>query len=268
MSEAPLELRKFTQIGYNINQMKILAGKNVLVVDDEEALREILRDELENLGALVVEAENGLVALEKLKSQQFDAIVSDIRMPKCDGVELLDRVRGLYPTLPIMLFVTGFSDLSIEDAYNKGAAALFSKPFDVNAIAQSIQRLCTDQSTRWTRSTPRIEVAVRIQIKVPGIAQAIEAHLINIGQGGMFVRLEQDIPSVTKVIDFLIQGSSEGFPNKLEGQAVIRWNRTALGPKGEPMGFGAEFTNLSTETSEFVIEYLAKNHPIAYIPKK
>jgi CheY-like chemotaxis protein len=104
-------------------------GKKILVVDDEPDLREITAFEFEHKGAQVVTAEGGYEALEIVKTGGIDLIVSDVRMPEGSGEELLDSLNGenLLGSSPIIL-VTGFADISREEALRKGALELFYKP--------------------------------------------------------------------------------------------------------------------------------------------
>src|SRR5262245_52565869 len=89
-----------------------LKGKRILIADDEKDLREILADELRYCGCEVAEAENGKTAYALLESQPFDLIISDIRMPGGDGIELLKAVRKRDPKLPPLVLISGYSDIT------------------------------------------------------------------------------------------------------------------------------------------------------------
>ncbi|NDG86173.1 MAG: response regulator, partial [Proteobacteria bacterium] len=97
--------------------MDVLQDKSVLVVDDEPMLREILRDVLEFEGARVCEAAHAKDALARLSQEPVDAVISDIRMPGGDGFELLAGIRDRDTGMPVVLMITGFSDISAELAY-------------------------------------------------------------------------------------------------------------------------------------------------------
>lgn len=114
-----------------------LKGKKALIVDDEELIREIFLRELEDLGVHVTEAENGTVAFEKIKSENFDFIISDVRMPGGSGKDLLKNIHenGLDV---FIIMVTGFSDLSEDDAIKMGAKKIFEKPFRIDNIFEFI----------------------------------------------------------------------------------------------------------------------------------
>ena len=118
--------------------MSLLGSKTVLVVDDEPMLREILRDVFELEGATVFEASNGTEAFALLQQQPVHVVVSDIRMPGGDGIELLRNLRKLERNTPVVLLITGFSDLSTDAAYDIGADAILSKPFDVSELLERV----------------------------------------------------------------------------------------------------------------------------------
>lgn len=118
--------------------MGILENKKILIVDDEKDIRSVLKDEFELEDATVIEAENGLMALEVLKNNQIDFIVSDVKMPIMGGDRLLDEVRKLNPLLPKVILVTGFADLTESDAIRRGAEKMFHKPFDPVLISTYI----------------------------------------------------------------------------------------------------------------------------------
>ncbi len=115
-----------------------LENKMILVVDDEKDIRSVLKDEFELEDARVIEAENGEMALAALKGNHIDFIVSDVKMPIMGGDRLLDEVRKLNPTLPKVILVTGFADLTEADAVRRGAEKMFHKPFDPVLISSYI----------------------------------------------------------------------------------------------------------------------------------
>lgn len=112
---------------------------NLLVIDDEEDLRSILSFVLANAGYNVFEATNGQEGLEVAEKNKIHAIISDIRMPKLDGVELLKKIREKNPKVPVIFLVTGFADISADEAIKLGADGFLSKPYDINMLTQDIE---------------------------------------------------------------------------------------------------------------------------------
>jgi DNA-binding NtrC family response regulator len=106
----------------------------ILVVDDEAAIRETLKDilEYENFGVTL--AEDGMKALQLLQKKEFDAVLCDVKMPGIDGMELLDRAMALNPDVPfIMISGHGTVDMAIEST-KKGAYDFITKPPDLNRL--------------------------------------------------------------------------------------------------------------------------------------
>lgn len=113
---------------------------HVLVVDDEEILRDSMAFALEQEGFNVKQASCGNDAWEIVKNgAQIDLIVSDVRMHNGNGIELLVRVKKMADHVPIVLLVTGFSDISDTDAIDKGARAVLKKPFKPTDLISEVK---------------------------------------------------------------------------------------------------------------------------------
>lgn len=118
--------------------MSPLNNKTILIVEDEDDLREGLRFELELSGAQVIDTNGGWKAIEILKSNSVDLVLSDIRMPEGDGIELLEKSKTLNTPHPLFILITGFSDFSTKDTSSNNVAAVIAKPFDPENLVQII----------------------------------------------------------------------------------------------------------------------------------
>lgn len=118
-----------------------LEGKKILIVDDEPSIRKMLRVEFEMEGSTnVSEAGNGSEALAVLSQSHFDVVVSDVKMPVMDGVELLEAILKKNSDLPkVVLLMTGFSDYSKDDLLKRGAMEVFAKPIDIPGMVKAIE---------------------------------------------------------------------------------------------------------------------------------
>lgn len=114
-----------------------LQGKTILVVDDEADIRELFKEELEDNGAKVFEADNGVAAYEVFQKGGVDAIISDIRMPGGDGVDLVKKVKADNTDVPIYL-ITGFADYTGNELKLLGVEAVVFKPFDIAEVIQMV----------------------------------------------------------------------------------------------------------------------------------
>lgn len=111
----------------------------ILVVDDELALAETLKDLLVFHGYKVEIATNGALAKDLLDKNNFDLVISDIRMPMMDGMQLLQHINHNHRGVPVIL-ISGFSDYDEKTASEKGARGLVSKPMDVENLIKLVKQ--------------------------------------------------------------------------------------------------------------------------------
>jgi len=112
----------------------------VVVADDEEIVLSLVRDTLEDEGHHVEAAANGPEALKLIEAAPADLIITDIRMPHMDGIELAARARELCPDI-VVIFMTGYADLnSAKDAIKQGAFEYILKPFELTEIRQAVAK--------------------------------------------------------------------------------------------------------------------------------
>ncbi len=111
----------------------------ILITDDEGSIRKTLREILEFEKYDVDEAADGLECLVKLKKSKYDVIVMDIKMPKMDGMEALERVQLLVPDTPVVMISGHASIDTAVDAVKKGAFDFISKPPDLNRLLITIR---------------------------------------------------------------------------------------------------------------------------------
>ena len=118
-----------------------LQTSQVLVVDDEEIARTNLEYILRKEGHQVSTAANGLEALEKVKAQEFDVVLTDLKMEKMDGLQLLESVKQIAPHTEIIM-VTGYATVSTAvDALKKGAAHYLSKPIKLDELRATVREI-------------------------------------------------------------------------------------------------------------------------------
>lgn len=101
---------------------------NLLIIDDEKDLAETIGDEAELEGYNVDIALDGDSAIKILQSKRIDLILSDVRMPNIDGYELLLQLKDNFDKLPLIVFMSGFSDYSDKKLLVEGATRVFKKP--------------------------------------------------------------------------------------------------------------------------------------------
>lgn len=117
--------------------------KTILVVDDSQSLRSLVKFVLENEGFRILLAENGKEALDKMTSEEIQLLVTDLHMPVMDGMELVKNVRGLkdYKYTPILILTTETNSQIKIKAKDLGATGWITKPFDNEKLIKVIKRV-------------------------------------------------------------------------------------------------------------------------------
>ena len=113
----------------------------ILIVEDEASIRRVLVKILseEDKTHEIYEAEDGLIALNKIKKENFDLVLCDIKMPKMDGIEVLEFAKKIKPEIPIVM-ISGHGDLDTAvDSMKKGAYDYISKPPDLNRLLNTVR---------------------------------------------------------------------------------------------------------------------------------
>jgi len=140
----------------------------ILIVDDESSIRRTLRDILEYEKYEVFEAVDGMDCLVKLKQGSYDIIVLDIKMPKMDGIEALERIQILAPDTPVIM-ISGHANIDTAvEAVKKGAFDFISKPPDLNRLLITIRNALDRFSLVTERKVLQRKVAAKKTIDMVG----------------------------------------------------------------------------------------------------
>ncbi|RMF61403.1 MAG: sigma-54-dependent Fis family transcriptional regulator [Calditrichaeota bacterium] len=125
----------------------------VMVVDDEENIREVLSSYLQSLGYEVETATDGQDALDKYQEGMYDLVISDLLMPSIDGLELLKKIRARDKNV-IFLMITGYPSIETAvEAIKKGAYDYITKPFHMDDVKLRIERAFEKKNLRERLST-------------------------------------------------------------------------------------------------------------------
>ena len=119
------------------------AGPTILIVDDDERLREYVRANLELEGCVVREAASAEEGLEALEEEPPDLVLLDVMMPRVDGWEMLRRVQERHGvgTIPVLMFSGKVDERAVAEARARGATGFVGKPFDPQQLIESARQL-------------------------------------------------------------------------------------------------------------------------------
>jgi len=112
----------------------------ILVVDDDNAHRTMLRTLIGGWGYAVVEADDGAAAIQKVQEQSYDLVLMDVRMVKVSGLEALDKIKAYNPAIPVIIMTAYSSVETAVDALKQGAHDYLTKPLDFEKLKITLQR--------------------------------------------------------------------------------------------------------------------------------
>jgi two-component system, LuxR family, response regulator FixJ len=146
----------------------------VYVIDDDEAMRDSLNFLLDSAGFQVTLFENALNFLEVLPSLDFGCVVSDVRMPGLDGIELLKRMKAAHSTFPIVI-MTGHGDIPLAvEAMKLGAVDFLEKPFEDDRLIGMIEQAIRQGEPAARSEAINLDIAARIATLSPRERQVMD----------------------------------------------------------------------------------------------
>ncbi|WP_276481760.1 sigma-54-dependent transcriptional regulator [Paraflavitalea pollutisoli] len=188
---------------------------NILIIDDEKAIRKTLSEILSYEGYKIDEAGDGEEGLKKFKEKSYDVVLCDIKMPKLDGIEFLDKAREANPDVPvIMISGHGTIETAVE-AVKKGAYDYISKPPDLNRLLITI-RNAMDK----TNLVAETKVLKRKVSKVEEM----------IGESGPIGRIKETIEKVAPTDARILVTGENGVGKELVARWVHEKSNRVTGP--------------------------------------
>ena len=150
-------------------------ARHVWIIDDDDSIRFVLQKALENAGMQVTSFENANPVLDELKHGEPDTIITDIRMPGMDGLELLSNLSEFYPDLPVII-MTAHTDLdSAVSAYQGGAFEYLPKPFDIDTAVELAQRASDRHKERAKGEAQKVSDTPEIIGEAPAMQEVFRA---------------------------------------------------------------------------------------------
>jgi DNA-binding NarL/FixJ family response regulator len=251
----------YKQLLSQVNNFKSFGrSPKVIVVDDNQVMCDLLVSSLEKYGIKVTGVTAPEKVLELLEVDRYDCVISDIRMPNMDGVELLEKIRGSHPLWPFVILVSGHHDYNTEELLNFGAVDFVSKPFKVDEIYSLISNYYIDDLVERNRS-----MLMDKDIHYDFNDSVIDLNIVSIGTGGVFISFKNNPElrnsEIGKVYDFTVQiGETESYIN-VAGEVVWKKDEESENP-----GVGVRFLSMTEKIDSFIKDYISKNKVQSFIP--
>ena len=188
---------------------------NILIIDDEKAIRKTLSEILSYEGYKIEEAGDGEEGLKRFREKSYDVVLCDIKMPKLDGIEFLDKARESNPDVPvIMISGHGTIETAVE-AVKKGAYDYISKPPDLNRLLITIRNAMD--------KTNLVAEAKVLKRKVSKVEEMI-------GESGPIVKIKETIDKVAPTEARILITGENGVGKELVARWVHEKSSRAAGP--------------------------------------
>jgi len=190
----------------------------VLLVDDEPILLDIMSEWFQPIVARVFCASDGAQALQVLAAQTIDLVITDVRMPVMDGIALLKRIQARGSYIPSLIFITGFADIELRDAYDLGAEALLEKPVECDHLIDVVRRSLLEPGERWEKQLS-LSGPLVLSRRFSSLSSALQEHRLAFGRGGFCIESTEFVEKGP--VDVALEFMADGYV--LSGQGVIRW---------------------------------------------
>lgn len=235
----------------------------ILIVDDEDDLREMLAIEFRRLGCQILSAASGRQAINIIQQKMIDLVICDVRIPEKGEVDIMDILGKLDGAAPPFIFITAYdSYLSEEAALDLGAQDLFIKPFALKPLLARVQKALKPVMEKWC-TPPGIIPHNELVHHFPDLKTAEEANFVRMGKGGIAVRSGEYI--VQKGGGVALNLSFEKGPIRfLQGTARVRWIHPGM--SSTDYIYGLEFDYLEQNTHESVCRWVEHLQNRAFIP--
>ncbi|HEY0408087.1 MAG TPA: sigma-54 dependent transcriptional regulator [Pyrinomonadaceae bacterium] len=188
---------------------------NLLIVDDEQGMRQLLKIVFERVGHSVRAAENGRRALELLRAEPAELIISDVKMPDMGGIELLRAARELMPEVAVVMMTAFATVETAREAFKLGADDFIQKPFDIEEMKILVSKILEKLALRQENEQLKTEVDALIK------EQRERGNLCNIiGRSEKMQAVYQMIETVAGVQSTVLVTGESGTGKELVARAI------------------------------------------------
>lgn len=169
-----------------------MRNDTVLIVDDEADISLILKLQLEDAGYRTVRAGDGIEALEWLDRQQFDLMLLDIKMPRMNGIQVLEKARIEFPDVAIIMMTAHGSESIAVEAMKKGASDYLAKPFSGEDAVKKVERAIAYNRAQLENRRLQEELG-REQQKVAAILEGMADLLVAVDFDGRLMMVNRKV---------------------------------------------------------------------------
>lgn len=236
--------------------MKKINELTVLVVDDDSDLLEATVYILELFGLKVQNAKDGLEAWNKLQSQNFDIVLSDVRMPNLDGVALLNNIRTHLNREIVVFLTSGYHDTNTRTLFSMGVDGFFEKPVSPHVLRTAIQRSIISTNQRWSTAPEKVQAKIENSYKT--LQDFFHNSEFRIGREGFSTHLTNQTLKVGDYIEFNFK-IDELVDVTIAGAAQVRW-------KDEFNIYGCTFEFISDASRKIFCQHLKNKDFKSTIP--
>lgn len=245
--------------------MKAPQDFNLLVIDEPEAGARIVLDLLQmGYRAFTIPDEGD--AFPIIEKMRVDLLISGKNSLGGAGLGLLDQIKEKNIHFPVFIFLDENRALSPEEAYARGAEAVFRKPIVGKELFSALNYALLPIQERFHRKDFRVDVEMPVGIRFQKSNFITQSKILNLGRGGMFVALEDRFPEVSEVAEFNVEETPFtmlGF----YGAGIVRWVRERASA-AFLAGCGIEFRSLAQTNALEIINLIEKRKPKSFIPRK
>jgi len=231
----------------------------ILFVDDEPILLEICSQWLSGVGTrhVVSTAADGQEALEMMAENAYDLLITDVNMPRMNGVTLVRQIAQLGKTLPSIIFVSGFGDVDEREMYGMGVETFLAKPVIREVLTGAVERALALRSSLW-RTRPEGAPRQSVVIQANDLCDNTLTGGVALGRGGFSAHCAS-LLGLGRV-SFECHLSERDW--RISGEGYVRWRSRAEGM------VGIEFSYLDESCRAAMIEEIDRRHPQAFIPAR
>lgn len=233
-------------------------SKKIFILEDEIDLNEMIAVELENKGYETYTFYNPVDLIKIFPNEKPDVLITDIRLPEISGFEIIKIVKQVNLFYPSIIAITAYNDVLPQTLYHLGAEAVIYKPFQLQLLTKTIERLCLPIEDRLQLDIEKYKVNTGWVRKL----DETKIKEINIGRGGFSISTEEKIET-----DEIVKFSLRTPDNiTITGIGIVRWDIIhPLEISEKPVNkYGIEFVYIDDDSKKYI--QMIYNNMVPYIP--